>query len=267
MLKEWIEHPLTRGLDLDDPKTTNLRRQVIQGKPFLRNIYVDWYSQIAAALPEGGGPVLEIGTGPGFLSEFVSGLITSDMFFSPGVRIVLDGLHLPFAAGTLRGIAMTNVLHHLPDPRGFFSQALHCVRPGGAMVMIEPWVTPWSRVIYTRLHHEPFEPETKDWEFPSTGPLSGANGALPWIVFERDRARFEQEFPQWSIELIAPLMPFRYLVSGGVSLRSLMPGWTTGFWRSLDELVGGQRGGMAMFARIVLRRLESAGHSTIRGEG
>ena len=135
------------------------------------------------------------------------------------------------------------------------------------MVMIEPWVTPWSRVIYTRLHHEPFEPETKDWEFPSTGPLSGANGALPWIVFERDRARFEQEFPQWSIELIAPLMPFRYLVSGGVSLRSLMPGWTTGFWRSLDELVGGQRGGMAMFARIVLRRLESAGHSTIRGEG
>jgi len=255
MLKEWIEHPLTRGLDLDDPRTTDLRRQVIQRKPFLRSIYVDWYSQIAEALPESGGSVLEIGSGPGFLGEFVSGLITSDMFCSPGVRVVLDALHLPFAAGTLRGIAMTNVLHHVPDPRRFFSEAVHCVRPGGAIVMIEPWVTPWSRVIYKCLHHEPFDPEAKNWAFPSTGPLSGANGALPWILFERDRACFEQEFPQWSIELIAPLMPFQYIVSGGVSLRSLMPGWSAGLWRYLEKLVEGERGGMAMFARIVVRRL------------
>jgi SAM-dependent methyltransferase len=256
MLKAWIEHPLTRGLDLDDPRTTDLRRQVIQGKPFLRNIYRDWYSQIAKALPVGAGSVLEIGTGPGFLGEYVSGLITSDTFCCPGVRVVLDGLHLPFAPGTLRGIAMTNVLHHVPDPRRFFLQALQCVRPGGAIVMIEPWVTPWSRVVYTRLHHEPFQPEARNWEFPSTGPLSGANGALPWILFERDRARFEQEFPQWSIELIAPLMPFRYLVSGGVSLRTLMPGWSTAFWSHLEKLMGVQCCRMAMFARIVLRRLE-----------
>jgi SAM-dependent methyltransferase len=264
MLKEWIEHPLTRGLDLDDPRTTDLRRRVIQAKPFLRDIYVDWYAQVAEALPEGGGSVLEIGSGPGFLSEFVSGLITSDTFHCPGVRVVLDGLHLPFATGALRGIAMTNVLHHIPDPRTFFSQALHCVRPGGAIVMIEPWVTPWSRVIYTRLHHESFQPEARSWEFSSAGPLSGANGALPWILFERDRARFEEEFPQWSIELIAPLMPFRYLISGGVSLRSLMPAWSTAFWRNLDELIGAQNG---MFARIVLRRLEEPAHSTIRREG
>jgi SAM-dependent methyltransferase len=256
MLKEWIEHPLTRGLDLDDPRTTDLRRQVIQGKPFLRNIYAEWYSQIAQALPEGAGSVLEIGSGPGFLGDFVSGLITSDTLSCPGVRVVLDGLYLPFAAGTLRGIAMTNVLHHLPDPRGFFSQAQRCVRPAGAIVMIEPWVTPWSRVVYTRLHHEPFEPEATHWEFPSTGPLSGANGALPWILFERDRVRFEQEFPQWSIELIAPLMPFRYLVSGGVSLRTLMPGWSTGFWSNLEKLMGVQCRRMAMFALIVLRRVE-----------
>jgi hypothetical protein len=159
------------------------------------------------------------------------------------------------------------VLHHVSDPRRFFAQALQCVRPGGAIVMVEPWVTPWSRLIYTRLHHEPFHPEAEDWEFPSTGPLSGANGALPWILFERDRARFEQEFPQWSIELIAPLMPFRYLVSGGLSMRSLMPGWSTVFWSNLEKLIGGPRGRMAMFARIVLRRREEPGHTTIRGEG
>jgi hypothetical protein len=57
--------------------------------------------------------------------------------------------------------------------------------------MIEPWVSTLSRPIYTRLHHEPFNPDAKDWSFPDTGPLSGANGALPWIIFQRDRHHFE----------------------------------------------------------------------------
>lgn len=264
MLRTWLEHPLTRGLDLDDPRTTDRRRQVIREKAFLRDIYSDWYSSIAEALPEGPGAVLEIGSGPGFLDDFVPGLITSEAFACPGVRLVLDGLRLPFGSGTLRGIAMTNVLHHLPAPRRFFSEALSCVRPGGAIVMVEPWVTPWSRLVYNRLHHEPFEPDARNWEFASTGPLSGANGALPWILFERDRTRFAHEFPQWSIESVAPLMPFRYLLSGGISLRTLMPGWSSAFWAGVENLMGVRARRMAMFARVVLRRLETnpgSGHN------
>ena len=257
MIKALIAHPLTRGLDLDDPATTGLRRRIIEDKPLLREIYTEWYAMIARAIPDGPGHVLELGSGPGFLADFVPGLISSDTFRCPGIRIVADGLHLPLAAGTLRGIAMTNVLHHLPDARRFFSEAAACVRPDGVIVIVEPWVTPWSRLIYTRLHHEPFEPDASDWEFPSTGPLSGANGALPWILFERDRPQFEREFPQWSIESIAPSMPFRYLVSGGISLRSLMPAWSSALWRALEGAMGGCSARMAMFACIRLRRVEN----------
>ncbi len=35
--------------------------------------------------------------------------------------------------------------------------------------MIEPWVTPWSRIIYKYLHHEPFDPHETEWCFPPTG--------------------------------------------------------------------------------------------------
>jgi SAM-dependent methyltransferase len=254
MIGRWLQHPLTRGLDLDDPRTTDLRRAIIEEKRFLRNIYADWYSRIATALPPGHGSVLEIGSGAGFLAEFVPALVTSDLFVCPGVRVVLDALHLPFARGTLRGIVMTNVLHHVSEPRQFFSDALTCVGPGGVIAMIEPWVTPWSRLVYTHVHHEPFQPDAAEWTFPSTGPLSGANGALPWILFQRDRARFEREFPGWSIERIEPMMPFRYLVSGGVSLRNLTPEWTTAFWRGLERLMGGASQRMAMFALIILRK-------------
>jgi SAM-dependent methyltransferase len=255
MLRAWIEHPLTRGLDIDDPRTTERRRDVIRQKAFLRDIYSEWYGAIAKALPEPPGSVLEVGSGAGFLKDVVPGLITSETFPCSGVRMVLDGLHLPFGAGTLRGIVMTNVLHHLPAPRRFFTEASRSIRPGGVIVMVEPWVTPWSSLVYRHLHHEPFKPEAVDWEFPSTGPLSGANGALPWILFARDRERFQREFPSWSIERIAPMMPFRYLLSGGVSKRPLVPAWSSGFWRRLESLMGIAASRTAMFATIVLRRV------------
>ena len=198
-------------------------------------IHEEWYRDIVATLPPCEGPVLELGSGAGFLSEFIPSLITSEIFATPGASMVFDAHAMPLCDGSLRAIVMTNVLHHLARPRSFFAEAARCVKPGGAMVMIEPWVTTWGRWVYTHLHHEPFDPEARQWEFPQSGPLSGANGALPWILFMRDRSQFEQEFPMWKVQSIQPIMPFRYLISGGVSLRSLVPGWSFGGWRALEN--------------------------------
>ena len=256
MIKTWLAHPLTKGLNLDDPRTTHLRRQIVQEKPFLRQVYHEWYSAIVAALPFPPGAVVELGAGGGFMSDLLAELITSEVFFCPNVTVVLDGSHLPFVTGSLRAIVMTNVLHHLHQARGFFTEAARCVRPDGVIAMIEPWATPWSRFVYTRIHHEPFRMDASSWELPISGPLSGANDALPWIIFARDRAKFEQEFPQWRIELVEPFMPFRYLISGGISLRALTPGWTFGLWRQVETALLPWNNYLAMFARITLRRLD-----------
>jgi SAM-dependent methyltransferase len=254
MLTRWLEHPLTRGLDLDDPRTTHLRRRILAEKRFLRRIYEEWYVAIAASLPPGEGPVLELGSGAGFLADFVPGLVRSEVFYIVEIDLVLDGLALPCRDRSLRGIAMTNVLHHLPHPLRFFAEAARAVRPGGVVTMIEPWVTAWSRWVYTRLHHEPFLPEAREWEIPAGGPLSGANGALPWILFQRDRERFEREAPDWRVRSIAPMMPFRYLVSGGVSLRGLAPAASYPLWRGLEGALSPVAGRLAMFAHVVLER-------------
>jgi SAM-dependent methyltransferase len=255
MLTRWLEHPLTRGLDIDDPRTTRLRRRILAEKRFLRRIYEDWYKAIAASLPPGDGPVLELGSGAGFLADFVPELVRSEVFHTPGIDIVLDGLALPFRDRSLRGIAMTNVLHHLPRPLRFFAEAARAVRPGGVVTMIEPWVTPWSRWVYTRLHHEPFLPEAREWEIPAGGPLSGANGALPWILFQRDRERFEREAPAWRVRSIEPMMPFRYLVSGGVSLRGLTPAASYPLWKGFERALSPFNGKLAMFAHVVVERM------------
>ncbi len=248
--------PGTTGLDLDDPETTARRRGIVRGKPFLNAVYREWYAAIAAALPAGAEPVLELGAGAGFLRDCVPGVITSDMLRVPGIDLVLDAGHLPFAAASLRAIVMTNVFHHLPDPAQFLCDAARAVRVGGAMVMLEPWNTAWSRFVYRRLHHEPFDPDAAEWRLPDGGPLSSANSALPWIVFARDRARLEREFPAWHVRAIEATMPLRYLLSGGVSMRSLMPGWSFGFWRRTEQALEPWMQHLALFARVELVRVD-----------
>jgi SAM-dependent methyltransferase len=257
LIRKYLSHPLTRGLNIDDPGTTEIRKSIIITKKFLKRIYIEWYKSIASELPEQDGLVLELGSGAGFLRDFIPGLITSDILPCADVDIILDGYKLPFVENSLRGIVMTDVFHHLPHPRNFLKEATRCVKPGGVIVMIEPWVTPWSQFVYTKLHHEPFRPEAETWEFPSTGPLSGANGALPWIVFQRDRIQFQREFPQWRIQKIFLDMPFCYLVSGGISLRSFMPGWSFGIWRRMEKLLKPWMEYLAMFARITLLKSDN----------
>lgn len=249
-MKHLLTHPLIRGINLDDPGLIKIQQQIIQKKPFLRYVYQEWYQMIAASLPMGPGTVLEIGSGPGFLHKFIPDLVTSDIADGRDITLRLDGSRLPFKHNSLRAIVMTDVLHHVFEPRHFFLEASRSIRPGGAMVMVEPWTTLWSRFIYTFFHHEPFNPEAREWEISRNGPLPRANGALPWIIFIRDREKFRQEFPQWEIQTVQPIMPFCYLVSGGVSLRGLMPGWTYRFWRGMETILFPWIDKLAMFAFI-----------------
>ena len=253
-LRRLLAHPLTAGLRLDDPATTKLRRCIISSKPFLAAIYREWYSILAAELPHGRGAVVELGSGAGYCDRYIPGVITSDVFSYRTVQLVADAQEMPFHNGSLRAIVFTDVMHHIPDVRRFFAEASRCLRPGGRILMIEPWVTPWSRFIYERFHHEPFLPDADSWSFPSTGPLSGANGAIPWIVFERDRHRFESEFPQLVIEQTRPFLPFRYLISGGIAMRSLMPGFTHTLWVYLERLLEPRMSSLAMFAFVSVGR-------------
>ena len=251
LLQRWLAHPLTRGMELDDPQTTALRLRIIRSKPFLKTLYGEWYQSISTHFPPD-AQILELGAGAGFLKEFIPRLITSELFPAPGVERVIDAQAIALPDSSLDGIVMTDVLHHIPDCSTFFREASRVLRPGGKIVMIEPWNTAWSRWVYQHLHHEPFDPGVSEWKIPSTGPLSGANGALPWILFDRDRGLFEARHPEFVIASVAPIMPLAYLLSGGVSLRYSLPGWMYRPVRFVERCYNEASWGM--FATIVLKR-------------
>lgn len=254
MLRRLLQLPETAGLDLDDPATTNLRRDIIRRKGFLRRLYREWYAFLAdEAAQAPAGPVLEAGSGAGFLSDVLPGVITSEVALMGRPRVVLSAEVLPFPEKSLAAVVMADVLHHVPCPANFFAEARRCLKPGGRIAMVEPACTPWARAVWGRLHHEPLD-VTAGWELPPGGPLSAANIALPWILFERDRAKFAQTFPEFRVVRREPFMPFAYLASGGVSMRSLAPGVAYPLVRAGERALGPLTRWLGLFQRIVLVR-------------
>lgn len=246
--KESLRHKT----GLDDPRTTAFRKSHLSRAGYLRCLYQDWYRAILRQMPARSGEILELGSGGGFFREMLPGLITSDVLPVPGVDRQIDACHLPFADQSLRAIVGTNVLHHFPDLRAFFREAQRTLADGGRMIFIEPWPTPLSRPIYRYLHHEPFE-EGRDWSLPPGGPLTSANGALPWIALERDRPDFQRAFPFLRIRRIRPLMPVSYLVSGGIERAWPVPAWIFSVIRFLEKPLDS----FGLFALLVVEKEKS----------
>ena len=254
-LLNWLRLPATRGVaDLDDPATTLLHRRIIQEKPWLRRLYVDFYRQFSQAMPHPEGKVLvELGSGGGFLKEILPSVITSDVLDLPNVDRVFAAEHMPFDDASVDGIFMFDVLHHMADPAAFLAEAGRCLKVGGRVVCIEPANTAWARFVYTRFHHEGFDPRGP-WS-TGAGPLSQANGALPWIIFVRDRQIFERRFPLLRVVRLRNHTPLRYLLSGGLSFRTLAPAFAYQPVRVLEGLASGLNDWIGMFQTVELERV------------
>ena len=257
---ERFKLPETRCIkDLDDPATTLLHAEIIQKKPFLRKLYVDFYKQLEKVVSDPQGKVLvELGSGAGFIKEVISNAITSDILELPNVDKVFSALEMPFERASVDAFFMFDVLHHITDPRAFFREALRCLKIGGRIVMIEPANTLWSRFIYKNFHHELFDTQAK-WELDSlqeTGPLSHGNGALPWIIFSRDRRIFENEFPSLRIVRMRNHTPLRYLLSGGLTLRQLVPSFTYPAVKAIEYALSPVNNLLGMFQTIELEKVD-----------
>lgn len=255
-LIEWLMLPETKGIDLDDPATTLLHSKIIRRKPFLKKVYVDFYNQFRKAVPDPEGKVLvEIGSGGGFIKEMIGNVITSDMLELPNVDKVFSAADMPFEKGSVDAFLMFDVLHHMTDPRAFFKEALRCLKDSGKIVMIEPANTLWSRFIYKNFHHEVFYAQAQ-WELEEIGPVSHGNGAIPWIIFSRDRQVFESEFPSLKIVAIRNHTPLRYLLSGGLTLRQLVPSFTYPVIKAVEYLLSPANNILGMFQTIQLEKVD-----------
>jgi SAM-dependent methyltransferase len=215
-------------------------RRAWDGNAALRTLYADWYGRIAAQLPPPElGPRVELGSGPGFAKQFIPDLELTDIVRAPWHDRECSADALPFADGALGAVVLFDVLHHLSSPRTFFTEAIRVLRPGGRLVMCEPYVSPVSYPVYKFLHEEPtilrgIDPLADQVSADPRDPFD-SNQAIPTLLFGRRRAEFEAMFPMLGVRNIEHLSSISYPASGGFSHRPLLP---IAIWSALHWFEG-----------------------------
>jgi SAM-dependent methyltransferase len=210
------------------------RRGIWKGKKILRNLYRNWYRIIGEALKPGN--TLELGGGSGNLKEFFTEALTSDIVFAPWLDAVLDAHRLPFKNESLSNIVLFDVLHHLGAPLLFFHEAERVLKPGGRIVLMEPYVSWASFLVYRFLHHEGMNYHVDPFRTHSEGkrkdPFYG-NQAIPTLLIEKNKSRFMKEFSGLKIVRCEFKDFLTYPLSGGFHNRRLFP---SSLWHVLDRI-------------------------------
>jgi SAM-dependent methyltransferase len=243
----WTE-PLARGIDLGSEEAGEVQREILRTKPSLRRVYEQVYAKMLAAADEyvpGHRVAIELGSGGGFLPELAPSIVASDIRYLSGLDLVFDAQHAPFRTGSVDVVYGMHVIHHIPRIRLFFAELERVLRPGGALVVVEPYWSPMAKVMYKRFHPEPFDEQAATWEFESTDPMS-SNQAMSYLLLERDRETFEREFPALEVIELGAFGGPSYILTGGIWKQRLLPDavlarlWDleddTSFWRDTAAL-------------------------------
>ena len=240
---------------LDDRSLTLLHKEILLQKGFLKKVYKKFYRDLMSHIPEPQTKTLvELGSGAGFIKQMYPNVQTSDVLDLTGlVDKVFDATKMPFDDKTIDGILLINVLHHIKNVEQFFTEACRVLKEHGRIVMIEPANTPWSRFVYTRFHHEVFDPNA-DWQVEGERPLLDGNDALAWIIFHRDREVFTKKFPEFTIIKTYCHTPISYLLSGGFTLKQLLPACSYGIISGIEFLSRFAGNLTGMFQTIVLEK-------------
>jgi SAM-dependent methyltransferase len=262
-LDSALLHPRLKNVASGSREWFAEQRRMIEDKPLVRRCYDLWYQSLLAdadSVPAAclGGSIVELGSGLSYIKELRPEIITSDV--EPGMAdMVIDGRDLPFPDGSVRAIFLTHVFHHIPDVERFLREACRVLAPGGVISMVDETHTPFARFFFRRIHPEPYDDTTALWSFPEGDTMLDSNQALTWIVFDRDRSRFEREFPMLKLEQRRFLPWFGYLMSGGVNLRTFFPGFLTSAVGAADRVLRSLDPVFAIHWHLTIRKRYESG--------
>ena len=222
-------------------------------KPILRAIYGALYQKIEDVALD--GDTLEIGGGIGNLHIRAGRLIKTDIQHSIGVDVVADAQQLPFDNEVFSNIVLFDVLHHLQCPLLFFAEAQRVLKPGGRVIMVEPGITPVSKLLYKMGHEEPVE---MGWDMNDPCKVDSdkdpydSNQAIPTILFKRDKNIFLRNNKGFKIIRSDWLSLFAYPLSGGFKSWSLIPCSWVSIILKIEEKLLPFLGNIAAFRLMVV---------------
>jgi SAM-dependent methyltransferase len=260
-LRKFLYDPDTFDVDVNSKALFSAHKNILLRKKLLRSAFITFYEEMANLSDrffKPNGMEIELGSGVGFFKTLRKNLKTSDIRKGSDNDFEIDAQKMNLRKNSVRCFYAINVFHHLPDPVLFLNEICRVLKVGGGVILIEPHNGFASSLLHKHLHKdEEFKPDAKSWENKFiSGPLSGANQALAYIVFERDLDLFNQLFGKKLEIVYQGYIPnsLRYFFSGGLNFRQLAPSCFEKFFILVEFLLKPLSKHLAFHQVIVLRK-------------
>jgi len=258
-LRDFLSDPSLRTLDVDGPERLELHEKVLERKRMLREVFVEFhysFHRLAGRYFKGAGLEIELGAGIAPMRDSYPEVLATDIVASERLDRAINAEAMDLDDSSVKAFYGQNCFHHFPHPDQFFTELQRTLKPGGGAILIEPYYGAFAAFLYKRLFKsEGFDMHFGSWETPSTGPMNGANQALSYIVFVRDRKLFETKYPDLQIvhQEVCGNYP-RYLISGGLNFRQLLPDALIPVIKFVEKLLYPVRRLLALHHIVVIRR-------------
>ena len=259
LLRDLLRDPSVEDIDIDGSDRLVVHSQMLQRKAMLRQVFTGIhhrFDQLDRAHLGGEGLRIELGSGISPMRDTYPDVLATDLVPAPHLDRVLDSEAMDLDNETVRTFFGQNCFHHFARPNRFFDELDRTLVPGGGVILLEPYYGPLASFVFKRLFHtEGFDMTAPSWEAPVTGPMQGANQALSYIVFIRDRAEFERRHPSLKIERQVLLGNYlRYLASGGLNFRQLCPDALGSVLGMIEQLLSPVNRWLALHHILVIRK-------------
>ena len=234
-------------------------RKVWNEKKLLREIYSEWYQKIINDLSLSVGKTLELGGGGGNFKEFKPDVISADIVPLDWLDMCFDAHEMPFKENEISNIVMIDVLNHLNDPIKFLNESYRVLNTGSRIIMIEPFPSPFSLMIYKKFHPEPFD-KTVDYfsEFENNSDKDpwDSNQAIPYLLFYKFRNKFNELFGNKFKFIKKEKFSFvLYPASGGFENKQMIPDNMTGVVKLIEKSLNPLKDLLAFRCYIVLEKI------------
>jgi len=259
-LIELLRDPILGGMDVDGDNRLQLHRKILEKKRMLRQVFSEFhhlFRNLDRQFLSGRGIEVELGSGVSPIRDSYPDVLATDIVYAPSLDRVINAEAMDFADKSVRTIYGQNCFHHFPHPDQFLREVDRVLVPGGGVILLEPYYGPLATFMYKRLFcTEGFDKTALSWDTPVAGPMNGANQALSYIVFIRDRDQFERKHPSLVIvhqQLAGNFL--KYLLSGGLNFRQLLPDSLTGFVGLLEKMISPLNRWISLHHILVIRKI------------
>jgi SAM-dependent methyltransferase len=236
----------------------NDQRRVWDRKSGLRAYYErEIFNRIIAELVP--GQVLQLGSGAGFFSRYRPGMVNTDFANRYGIDVESDVHALPFAAGAFANVIGVDVLHHFGQPGQALRECTRVLRPGGRLILVEPWTGALGGLFYRHVHHEDCLIVDDPWTSPfaaAKSPMEG-NTAIPRQILNDRRDELAAQVPGLAVRKVRYFGGASFLLTGGYQTVGL-PSWVIRPLAAIEGLIPqAAMKALGLRAMFVLERQES----------